>query len=263
MKQHAGRTANLLVVAMAVGSGAAYAEEDRYFELGVGYEYSSGNYGTASTTDIVTIPVTAYYETGPWSLKLTVPYLRLTGDGSVVSGGRRAGMHAGTATVSTTRTTQSGLGDVVMMLTRNLVAGEAGDSGVDLSGRVKFGTASTALGTGQNDYAMQLSAYRDFSGFTPGIMFGYEVLGSTTQLPLNNVYYGSVGAGYAFGDRAGIGAEYKYAQQASASLAEQRQATLYANLQIGAEVYLRGFLQKGYSDGSPDTGYGLSIASAF
>jgi hypothetical protein len=119
------------------------------------------------------------------------------------------------------------------------------------------------MGTGQNDYAVQLSAYRDVGNFTPGILLGYEMLGSTELLPLDNVYYGSAWLGYVISEQADAGLEYKYAQRASATAAEQRQFTFYANYRIADDVYLRGYLQKGYADGSPDTGYGLSIASVF
>ena len=258
--------AGTLAVTMGLISGATHAEEDSFLTLGAGYEFSTGKYGTTSNTDIVTIPLTALYESGPWSLKLTVPYLRITGVGDVIVSSRSGGMH-GTSTTTTTTvtksTTRSGLGDIATMLTYNLYSGEDFESGIDLSGRIKFGTASTTLGTGENDYAVQMLFYHDVGNFTPSIMFGYEMLGSTDQLPLNNVFYGSVGSSYSFSDQVGVGAEYKYSQRASATAAEQRELTLYANYQIGTDVFLRGYLMKGYTTGSPDSGYGLSLAAVF
>jgi len=269
MKQQTKWITGALAVTLGFVSGVTQAEEDSFLTLGVGYEFSTGKYGTTSSTDIVTIPAIALYESGPWSLKLTVPYLRITGEGDVIVTSRSGGMRGKysttttTTTVSTTSTTRSGLGDVATMLTYKLYTGEDGESGLDLSGRIKFGTASTDLGTGKNDYAVQMLFYHDVGNFTPGIMFGYEMLGSTAQLPLNNVYYGSVGSSYSFSEQTSVGAEYKYAQKASAFVAEQRELTLYANFQIVTDVYLRGYLMKGYSTGSPDSGYGVSIASVF
>ena len=266
MKRHTKWIAGTLAITLGFVSVVTHAEEDSFLTLGVGYEFSTGKYGTTSSTDIVTVPVTALYESGPWSLKLTVPYLRISGVGDVIVSSRSGGMH-GTSTTTTTTvtksTTRSGLGDVATMLTYKLYTGEDGESGLDLSGRIKFGTASTDLGTGKNDYAVQMLFYHDVGNFTPGIMFGYEMLGSTAQLPLNNVYYGSVGSSYSFSEQTSVGAEYKYAQKASAFVAEQRELTLYANFQIVTDVYLRGYLMKGYSTGSPDSGYGVSIASVF
>lgn len=266
MKLHTKWISGTLAISLGFVSVVTHAEEDSFFTLGVGYEFSTGKYGTTSSTDIVTVPVTALYESGPWSLKLTVPYLRITGVGDVIVSSRSGGMH-GTSTTTTTTvtksTTRSGLGDVATMLTYNLYSGEEYESGIDLSGRIKFGTASTALGTGENDYAVQMYFYHDVGNFTPSILFGYEMLGSTDQLLLNNVYYGALGSSYSFSDQASAGAEYRYSQQASATAAEQRELTLYANYQIGADVFLRGYLMKGYTTASPDSGYGLSVAAVF
>lgn len=269
MKQHTCSIACLLAAATMLMAGAVQAaEEDSYVTLGAGFDYTSGKYGTTSITDILTVPFSALYETGPWSLKLTVPYMQVSSDGEVIASGRYGrgrGMNSTTTTttVTTTRTTQSGLGDVAVMLIYNVYAGEKSASGIDLSARVKFGTASRALGTGQNDYAVQLFLYRDIGDFSPGLMLGYEKLGSSDQLPLNSVYYGTAGSSYRISDGMHIGAEYKYGQKASDTVAEQRQATLYANFQIGADVYLRAYVLKGYAAGSPDSGYGMLISATY
>jgi hypothetical protein len=269
MKRQTHRIANLLAVMTGIMACAVHAETESAVTLSSGVDYSSGKYGAASTTDILSVPVNAIYETGAWSLKLTVPYLSVTGDGEVIAGGRYGrgrGMMATTTTtttVTTTRTTQSGLGDVATMLTYNMYSGENYESGIDLSGRVKFGTASKALGTGQNDYAVQIFMYRDVGDISPNLLLGYEMLGSSVQLPLNNVFYGIAGSSYRISDGLHIGAEYKYGQKASDTLAEQRQATLYANLQIAADVYLRGYVLKGYAAGSPDSGYGMLLSVTY
>lgn len=263
MKQKSTWIMPLLAAALGFASSAANAELDQYVTVAAGYEYSSGTYGTGSTTDIATAPLSVLYATGPWSMKLTVPYLQVTGDGEIVASGMYRGRRSTTTTVTKARTTQSGLGDIVTMLTYNLYAGENYESGIDLSGRVKFGTASTNLGTGQNDYAVQMFLYHDVAGFTPSIMFGYDMLGSSAQLPLNNVYYGALGSSYKFSPQANTGIEYKYVQKASATSAEQRQAMLYTNFQIVTDLYLRAYLLKGYADGSPDKGYGLTLSAVF
>lgn len=260
MKRQNGWIAGLMAVLVSCG---AYADEGRYLALSAGYEYSSGKYGTTSTTDIVTVPLGALYKTGPWSLKLAVPYLQVTGEGDVIAGGMHRGRRAPSSTLTQTRTTQSGLGDIAVMASYNLYAADAPGSGIDLAARIKFGTASKALGTGENDYAAQLHAYRGSGDLFAGAVFGYEVLGSSAEFPLNNVYYGSVAGDYRFGEQTRVGLEYKYAQKASATGAEKRELALYANHQISVDTYLRVYLMKGYSAGSPDNGYGLSISSVY
>jgi hypothetical protein len=263
-KQQARSFPWLAASVMVLFSAGAVAEEEGYLIMTIGYEATSGKYGTATTTDIVMVPVSALYESGRWALKLTVPYIQSTGDGSVLaSGGGRGRRATSTTTAATTRTTNSGLGDVVALLAYNVYAAEEVDAGIDLAGRVKFGTASKTLGTGKNDYAAQLYIYRAVGDFMPSLVYGYEVLGSSAEAPLDNVYYGVVAGGYRFSELTNGGLEYRYSQQASATAEEQREAVLYVNREIGKDVWLRAYLLKGYAAGSPDSGYGLSVLSVY
>lgn len=147
---------------------------------------SSGKYGDVASTDILYVPFTGKYETGRWMFKLTVPYIEVTGPGNVV---RDVGVIR--TSTSMTRTTQKGLGDVVAAATYNLYAGGASDPVVDLTGKVKFGTAdeTKGLGTGENDYAAQVDVYKGFGRFTAFGTVGYRVLGSPAGVFLNNVFY--------------------------------------------------------------------------
>jgi hypothetical protein len=265
MDKRQGRTWGL-AAALLLATGAAGAEEqdDSYLTMMVGYESSTGKYGTTSTTEIVTVPVSALYESGRWMMKLTVPYLQVTGDGTVLaSGGGRGRRATTTTTTTTTRTTNSGLGDVVALLAYNVYAAEKVDAGIDLATRVKFGTANKTLGTGKNDYAVQLYGYRAFGDLTPSLTYGYEMLGSTAEVPLNNVYYGNAGLDYRFGELSNGGLEYRYVQKASATAAEQRELLLYLNREIGRDTFLRGYLLKGYANGSPDSGFGLVLSAVY
>jgi len=245
---------------------SAIAEEASYFTFSTGLDYSTGTYGTATPSDTVSVPISGLYENGSWSFKMIIPYMQVTGEGSAVvsssSRGRRASTTT-TTTTTTTKTTFSGLGDVVALVIYNAYSNDNFSAGVDLTGRVKFGTASKQLGSGENDYAAQLNAYHDIGNFSPSMMVGYEVVGSSPELPTNNVYYGSVGISYRFSDATRTGIDYKAAQKASATGYEQREAILYVSTQVGDGSYLRGYLLKGYSEGSPSSGGGLSISTEF
>lgn len=269
---------------MAVSSNVA-AEEEGYLSLGVGFERSSGKYGGTATIESTSIPVTLRYARDDWSVKLTVPYLSVTGDGSVIingirgsgGGGMRMGIGMGgggggggggtttttTSTTTSTRVTNSGLGDVSLFASHALWQNEGGDAGLDAGVRIKFGTANTMLGSGENDYAAQVSGYAAFGDVTPGLTLGYEKLGSTATVPLDGAAYASAGLDYLLGDESNMGVEYWYAQPASATGYAQRELTLYAATQIGEDSSLRAFVMKGLSDGSPDSGFGVSLSSGF
>lgn len=252
-------------VASALGSIAAlnvsnaWAADGDTLTFATGFDYSTGKYGTANNTDILSIPIVGRYQTGSWVLKLTVPYVRITGVGDVLLGGKR--IKAPTTTTTTRSSTQSGLGDVMAAATFNVYSGSENNFGVDMTGRVKFGTASTKLGTGENDYAAQVGVYKRFGGITSMMALGYEALGSPAGVDLNNVTYGTLIGDYKFTDQTNGGAEMRLSEKPSAIGAAQRDLTVYVNHRINSSLSLRGYVLKGFADGSADSGYGLMIAT--
>src|SRR5882724_6830468 len=121
-------------------------------KLGVGFDYSRGDYGFSSDTTVYSVPVNLSIESPDWLARVTVPYITVKGPASVVG-------DVGPALASAARPTsksESGLGDTVLTLTYH--AHHAADGlTIDLTGRVKFGTASASrgLGTGETDYYVQ------------------------------------------------------------------------------------------------------------
>src|SRR5260221_2740169 len=154
--------------AFALGTGAAFSSygADGELSAGLGVNYSSGKYGTSADTRILSIPLSARYATDLWTLKLTVPYLSVTGPANVVpgvgridsSGRPRRRTFAGT-------TTESGLGDTVASATYNAYYDAATKRGLDLTGRLKLPTAEAdkGLGTGSADQSVQVDGYPTFN----------------------------------------------------------------------------------------------------
>src|SRR5712692_4476451 len=129
--------------AFALGMGAASFSlaGDGELSLGAGVNYSTGTYGTSEETRIVSVPLTARYDKDPWTLKLTVPFLSVTGPANFIpgvggfdnSGRPKRRSFAGT-------TTESGLGDTVASVTYNAFYDDYAQRGLDLTGRVKLPT---------------------------------------------------------------------------------------------------------------------------
>jgi hypothetical protein len=253
----------LALLAFAQGALAADAGE---LSLGVGFNYSSGDYGTATTTEIVSIPIIARYDRGPWIFKLTVPYLRVSGGTSVVPGvgrvtstnPRRRGGGAGEATAA-------GLGDIVASATYNSFYNSAMKFGVDVTGRVKFGTADRdqGLGTGANDYGAQVDAYKTYDRVTYFGGIGYTELGSSPYIQLNSVFNATAGASYRLDERNSAGLSVDTRERASPSGSPQRELTAFWTQKIDRTWKAQAYVLKGFSDGSPDWGVGVSVAHAF
>src|ERR1700720_2360930 len=206
------------VAALLAATGLASAQQEPVpadtasmqsggFSLTTGADYSTGKYGGTASTDILYVPLTGAYEMDKWLFKLTVPYIRVTGPGNVVRGVGRIKNKA--AAPGNTTTTQSGLGDVVAGVTRNLIDVTSSGTLVDLTGKIKFGTADAgkALGTGENDYGAQIDlTQRVSSALSAFGSIGYKFVGSPTGAELKNVVYGEGGAAVKLSEGLRVGA---------------------------------------------------------
>jgi len=261
---------NILVVIFIAGtlvSAAAWADGEDNFSIGTGFDYSSGNYGTDTTTTMLSIPVVGMYQTGLWIFKLTVPYVWISGDGSVIPGiggavpGQGAGASSGKGSKGSANTTQSGLGDAIAAVTYNAYSNIEEYLWAYLTGKVKFGTADTGLGTGENDYAAQVDAYQGFGRFTATGSLGYHVLGNPPGAELTNAVYGTLGGYYQFTGQTSGGAEMRLSQQLSESGTAPRELMAYLGHRFDKSLKISGYVLKGFSDGSPDSGIGMLISA--
>ena len=150
---------NILVLTVCLGMGSASAawaagSGASPWRLSAGYQYTSGDYGGSQTITKTYVPVTGAYRSRSVAIRLTVPYVSVTGPATII--GDTTGEFA-----LGPGGTHSGLGDVLFSGTiYDLAHSEAARLHLDLTATVKFGTAhaSEGLGTGENDYAVQLDA---------------------------------------------------------------------------------------------------------
>jgi hypothetical protein len=113
--------------------------------VAAGAEYTTGKFGGTETTDTLYIPFVFRHETGPWVLKATVPWLRITGPGNVIGAGAdRVVVPGGNAA----RRTESGLGDIVLSGFYNLMDERKGGLGLDLEARSSCPRRTTRACTG-------------------------------------------------------------------------------------------------------------------
>jgi hypothetical protein len=229
------------------------------FSLTTGLDYSTGKYGGTETTEIYYVPVTGKYEADEYTLKLTVPYLRVTGPGNVLIDLGPIGP------ASTTSTTQSGLGDIVVAGTYNMYEGRGNGTLVDVTAKIKFATADEAkgLGTGENDYALQADLYKTLGKNTVFGTLGYKVMGSPADVTLNNVFYASLGAGHQYSQETSAGLILDLREKASATGYAQQELTAYVSHKLGKTWKAQAYAVKGFSDGSPEWGAGAMFTAAF
>lgn len=275
-------THNLLAItACALVCPSLGQAADSNLTTGVTVEYTSGKYGGAESTDILYIPVFAKYRAQSFTFGLTIPYIRISGPGNVVGGltpivqDRRNGASkpedfndsssnsSGSGGVS--RVSNSGLGDIIASVTYAAIDGGANGMNVDIGTRVKFGTADETknLGTGKNDYSLEVVMDKPFGNITPSVTVGRRWMGDTDTIDFRNVWYASAGLAYRLARNDTVTLDYDYGQAVLADTPRSSDLTIGLNHKFGTTSKVRFYALKGLNDGSPDYGGGISLYAYF
>lgn len=250
------------VVVLGVGAsswiGSASAAEQSEWRVGTGVDYSSGSYGETEDTDIVYVPVMIRYMRFPWTAKLTVPYLQIEGPGGVV-GGVDGPVQTGQESGSTTR--ESGLGDVVAALVYSLDPWSANAPALDFTAKAKLPTADEGkdLGTGEADYSLQLDVSQRLGAWSPFATAGYQFMGSSDELKLDDRFYGSLGLSRALPGKSSAGVSYDFRKAASSTSEDSHEVGLFGAWRMAPEWRMSAYTAAGLSDGAPDFNVGVQV----
>lgn len=162
--------------------------------IGSGFDYSRGDYGFASDTEVFAVPLNVSYETDTWILRVSQSWLRVRGPATVVLAGAGVGSGVGGAVGRPVSSAQSGSGDLNVGATFRFNP-PSEQLNVAFTGRVKFGTANEnkGLGSGQTDYYAQLDFTRPYGATVPFVSVGYRFLGRSALYPLRDGAYLSGG----------------------------------------------------------------------
>lgn len=246
-----------LIAGLAVGGDALAGE----FTGSLGIEYTEGDYGGTLDTGIWAMSFVGQYEQGRWRLKASLPYLRITGPGSVIGpdGVPNPGVQADT------RSTESGLGDLVLTGTYAAVYNAARGYGMDLVAKVKLPTADEdkGLGTGKTDVAIQVDPFMVVGRSTLFGTLGYKVYGDPEAIDYDNVWYGSVGVMGKLSAQTSIGVAHDVRQKLVPTGAAVSETTLFAVHKLDRDTRLQFYLVKGFSDASPELGGGVVLKQRF
>lgn len=221
--------------------------------LTTGFDSSTGKYGGTDSTNILNIPVSAKYQTDDYFFKLTIPYIRVTTAGGVVQG-------MGPIRKSITKvTTQAGLGDIITSAGYTVYYGDA--LLLDLVGNIKFGTADANrnLGSGENDYSMQIDGYYTMKKITLLGTLGYKIIGAPAGVSVNNIFYSSAGFSNKFSDKISAGLMLDIAQASTDLAPGKRELTIFVSNKINPTTKIQAYLLEGFSDSSPDHGIGFMV----
>jgi len=270
----------ILVAGWFAGVQLALAAEGE-IGLGSGVTYTSGTYGSnaggSASTHILTIPFSARYERDAWTLRATLPYLRVEGPGNVIPGigpvgtvatvGNALGvplLGAGTPSSQTSSKTVSGLGDVSVAATYMYYMAQK-TMGIGLTGRIKFATGdeTQALGTGSTDKGLQLEAFRGVERNTFFGVAGYTFFGDSPIAQFQNVANFGLSASHRTDTDDLFGITFDARQAGTPAPAALRELSGFWTHAVNRNWRMQLYALKGFATGSPDWGAGLNAAYTF
>ena len=264
-------TRSALFFATLLAIGGAHAADG--LTVGVGVDYSSGDYGSDTTTEIFSVPFSARYATGNWTLKASVPWLRVSGDpnvlpgvGQVVNTNPRGRGRGGSVVPDPTQPesgTASGIGDLNLSATYSFPTD--GAFGIDLTGKAKIATADEdkGLGTGANDYGLAVDVYRGFGDNTLFGGVGYTMLGDSDYVDVDGVANANIGVSHKLDGGNSVGVVYDWRQAASSSFEDRSELTGFYSFGGASPNRFQLYATAGLSEGSPNWGGGISYSRRF
>jgi hypothetical protein len=220
-----------------------------------GAYYSSGDYGTATTTEIHSLSVGIRHRHGPWVMQATLPWLRIHGGNVLPDGTTGSGTGGG----------REGVGDLVASLERRLFYSHKRHLGLSLRGKVKFPTASRkqGLGTGERDETLELRGFGRLGRITLFGALGYRWYGDSATIRYNDVWLGRIGLSYPVADGQKLGVSAHYRQKTRSGRDDRRSLLLYHSIRWDADWKLQTYLIKGFSDASADLALGMGLQRRF
>lgn len=227
------------------------------YSFATGATYLTGDYGISENTDIYYIPFSFKYKLKKLKLKLTVPYMKKTGPLHVIKDIGQTSQQ-----VISKRTTESGLGDIVIAANYKFYYNPEYKLLMDIEGKVNIGTASKSkgLGTGKTDYSFRLGLYKVIDSLTPYTRFGFKVYGKPQ---LNNVFYISTGVSYKITPLVSTGIDFSWREKVSKTGTEKRQLTAFSAQKLTKNWGLQEYIIKGFGRSTANWGGGLSITYTF
>jgi len=256
----------LRVSALALFAAACAAQESPVastpaplpWRLDASVNYSRGDYGLATDTEVYVGLLNVVYDTPRWRFQAALPVVSIEGPATAVAGGAGVGTRP-------TSSRETGVGDVTLGATYKF--GEIARSGVELdfTGQVKLPTADEerGLGTGKTDTYWQLDARRRFGRVTPFATLGYRFLGSSSTYPLKDGFYATLGVAIPVTARLTAGAAINWRERIVAGGDESVDAMIFAQQTITERWRALVYVLAGFTDASPDFGLGAGVTFRF
>lgn len=221
----------------------------------LGLDYSSGKYGDALSTDVRSLTFGVRYKKKRWTLKASLPQVEITGPGAVL-GPDGLPLPGG----GTTRTTKSGVGDLLLSVSYLAHYSAESKRGLSVKAKVKLPTASRddGLGTGEPDVSFEIDPFQVLGKTILFGALGYKTYGDPSGTNYSNVWYTRAGAMRELSPATDLGISGAFRQQVTDSSHPRRSVDVFLVHELDQHNKLQLYLVRGFSDSSPDYGGGIS-----
>lgn len=271
------------IILHTTSSPALAGSEAPHYAIGIGFDASRGTFGADSTSSYASVPlIVDWYPTERLDFELTVPLVYqntkntgLAATGSTVKSTARrtmAGQYSYTggstalASDGVADESVSGLGDITLTGGYALVQDSGAAPYIRPTFYVKFPTAddTKGLGTGKFDVGPGLAISKWLGNWQPFAEGRYIFQGASyEETGALNFLTADAGVGYSWSESLFTSVYGRSGSRLYDGMEAPLEARLKMVWRFGERTYAEAYALKGFSDGSPDYGGGVSVFKEF
>ena len=243
-------------VIAASGAGADAAETEVSFSTGV--NYSSGDYGGTTDTEVFSAPFAVRAENGPWSFSASTSYLSITGPADVAEDAGGGGGDGGTIV----RTgTEEGIGDTNLAASYRFSHLVGSRFYFEATARVRLptGDENKGLGVGTTDYGLSGELGVNQRGGGASVELTRRFLGERVGVERNDGWQVNTSVWVRVGERTQLGAFGSWREATSDGREDPAQVGGYVSYRISPQVRVAINAAAGMSDASADYSTGVRL----
>ena len=267
----------LLALSLLISQPVAAEEigepvQSRHLKATIGLDYTKDTSVPGQEISQKDIPVGFSLETDNYVFEVNIPYIQRTAPSGKVAKSHHHESKKDAATVAPI-VANAGLGDVTSSLQYALLNEKDAPLSLFAKVGVKLATADVAsgLGTGVNDYFVELKTNKTFGNFTGSASIGYAILGSPGEVKINdvkkflyfnNIYFGSLGGSYQFTENLNADLNLDLGQATETGGSQQRDLSAGMEFKFSTNQSIRVQVLKSVTPGISSWGASASLSTA-
>ncbi len=239
------------------------------------YSFERGKYGGDANIEVTILSAEMSYYIDSWGFSLEVPHISVDGSETYVPLSSDQGFGQGPANgnfnnsssmgTTTTNITRSGLGDISLSMSRAFYPSRPIGLIHEVIVWIKLPTSSDDenLGSGEVDYSLELLNTIGRGKWSPLFNLGYQVNGDPAGIDLEDIWFYTLGTGYALNRRTRLSVTYDFRQAVTDDSPDAESMSLVMDWQLTGDIDLSGELESGLSDASADTAIMISLSRRY